>query len=200
MCILKASQVPLPTAIVVMIVYAVELATLIAVAIFALGTTGINYDIKVIAFGSMYAVMSVATAVYKPLFDFIRFVSCIIHNKDEHKIEMTNFKMFVLVMESCIIAMTLVSLMVLIPQQGDIISIVVNCTGIICVSQLDEQLFSTFNIKYFAVPEVVDRVERADIFDWIKEILPPLLMALGYAVLIVVSLYWLPKCGDGMKC
>jgi hypothetical protein len=193
-CILKSNQLPLATSVIIVILFAIQISTLIAVVYFAVESAStVDYDLRIIAFGSMYAVVSVTSSLYKTLFDFVRFISCIIHNKSEHRIELTMFKVLVLLLEASVIGLTVLSLLVLIPQQGDIISIVVNATGIICVSELDDQLFATFNIKYFGIPEVVERVEKADIFDWIKVILPPILMILGYFALLLVAQFWLAK-------
>jgi hypothetical protein len=195
LCVLKANRIPTTTLVVIILLYAVELCTLVVVGYIALDeSANSDYNLKVIAFGSLYAVVAIISSIYKPFFDFIRFVACIIHNKAEHnKIRMTKFKTFVLVMEALVTGFTLFALLVLIPQQGDVISIVVNCTGILCVSNLDEQVFGTFSVIYYGIPQVVKRVEDADIYDWLKWIIPPILIVCGYSMIIIVSIFWLPR-------
>lgn len=195
-------------------VYVTQITVLIAAIVIAAGGHVRHYNVSTIAIGGIYATLAVLAEGYrsaeKMLFIALHFLVSVVENKANSVVRLKPMNVFFMILEGCVIVLSIFALLASLPQQGSIINIVLNCTAIIAVSRLDDALFENFHFNIY-VPEGFDRNELYSIYDEVnndikcckfklQKFLPIAAGASFYVGLILLTLQWNMQCSLDVNC
>lgn len=184
-------------------IYAIQITVLIASMVASAQSAVQPYNMQVVAIGGIYATLAIIAEGYRDaermLFYFIRFID---PNKTKNVSQMN---CFTLGLEMCVISLSVLTLLLSVPQQEDIPSIVLNCTAIICVSKLDDAVFEKF-VYHVYVDKSFD--PEREVLDFaaeeekvlFKRFLPIVAGLLFYVSLLVWAYQFNSECNGQASC
>lgn len=185
-----------------LIMYAIEITVLIYAIVMATQNNIAYYNLSTIAVGGLYATISIMAAAYQTcikvvcfLFEFASFLD----NESKSSVSFSFRTLIFFLAETTVILLSTVALLMLLPQQGDVVNIVLNCVSIITISQLDEQIFGVFNFQII-VPSEAKELEEIHQGYLTRVILPLAGAGAFYIGDLVIAHWWNLLCDRNVNC